>query len=219
MYPAGDENKYKNLIDDLKDLKKIEAPVGFEQKLWNKINSRETVKEKSLLSKISIRLVPATAVLATAVALFIIIDNNAYEYQDPFLIDPEERKDIVEFSSEDITLLKSEGEQPKEQLQEKSSVRFRKKEVEAPQVLSVETELGVKGRSGKDEDSAVSPEPPIAASSVVADEVGRNEGLAAPAPSVQQNLNFRQIQLSEEEQREVIELKNKILKTDHTKKE
>ncbi|MCJ7554693.1 MAG: hypothetical protein MUO34_12515 [Ignavibacteriaceae bacterium] len=215
MYPAGDENKYKNLIDDLKNLKKIEAPVGFEHKLWNKINSRETVKERSLWSKISIRLVPATAVLATAVALFIIIDNNAYEYQDPFLIEPEERKDIVEFSSEDITLLKSEGEQPKEQLQEKSSVRFRKKEVETPQVLSVETELGIVGRSGKDEDS-VTPELPTVASSM-ADEVDGNEGLAAPAPSVQQNLNFRQIQLSKEEQREVIELKNKILKADHTK--
>ncbi len=219
MYPAGDENKHKKMIDDLKNLKKIEAPVGFEHKLWNKINSRETVKEKSLWSKISIRLVPATAVLATAVALFIIIDNNAYEYQDPFLIEPEERKDIVEISSEDITLLKPEGEKSKEQLQEKSPVRFRKKEIEAPQVLSVETELGVKGRSGKDEDSAVSPEPSIAASAVVADEVGRSEGLIAPAPAMQQNLNFRQIQLSEKEQREVIELKNKILKTDHTKEE
>ncbi len=217
MYPAGDENKYKKMIDDLKNLKKIEAPVGFEHKLWNKINSRETVKERSLWSKISIRLVPATAVLATAVALFIIIDNNAYEYQDPFLIEPEERKDIVEISSEDITLLKSEDEKPKEQLQEKSPVRFRKKEIEPPQVLSVETELGVKGRSGKDEDSAVSPEPSIAASAVVADEVGRSEGLIAPAPAIQQNLNFRQIQLSEKEQREVIELKNKILKTDQTK--
>lgn len=47
MYPADDENKFKNLIDGLKNLKKIEAPVGFENKLWNKINS-DAVPEKKI---------------------------------------------------------------------------------------------------------------------------------------------------------------------------
>lgn len=223
MYPENDENKYKNLIDDLKYLKKIEAPVGFEQKLWNKINSSDTQEKQSLLTKLSARLIPAFAVAATAVIIFVVIENSANEYQDPFMIEPEERTDLISFSTDDIQLLESEPpavkEKPQIQREEKSSVRFRKKEAPAPELLSNESQIAGRTETVETEaEDSVAPDSPILSASAK-DEVVGNEGLMAPAAStqMQQNLNFRQVQLSKEEQQEVIELKSKILKENRVK--
>ncbi|MBS4034759.1 MAG: hypothetical protein KGZ85_09860 [Ignavibacterium sp.] len=220
MYSENDENKHKNLIDDLKNLKRIDAPVGLEQKVWNKINSSDTQEKQSLWKKLSVRLVPAFAVAATAVILFVVIENSANEYQDPFMIEPEERTDLISFSTDDIQLLESEPsaitEEPQVQTEEKSSVRFRKKEVEAPKALSLETQITGRNELDMDEESpdSITHELPIAVSSTT-DETAISEGIVAPAPSneMQQNLNFRQVQLSKEEQQEIIELKSKTLRS------
>jgi hypothetical protein len=216
MYSENDENKHKNLIDDLKNLKKIDAPVGLEQKVWNKINSSDTQEKQSLLTKLTARLVPAFAVAATAVILFVVIENSANEYQDPFMIEPEERTDLISFSTDDIQLLESEPsavrEKPQVQTEEKSSVRFRKKEAAAPEALSNENQIAGRSEIIEEEDS-VTPDSPILSASVK-DELVGNEGLVVPAPSTQmlQNLNFRQVQLSKEELQEIIELKSKTLR-------
>jgi hypothetical protein len=220
MYTQDDENKYKNVIDDLKNLKKLEAPVGFESKLWNRINSSESTEVNSVWAKLTLKLAPAVALAASVVILFTIIDNNATEYQDPFMIEPEERTDLITFSTDGINLHKSESdsksipelEQPKEQAQEKSTVKFRKKEVADSKELSVGRQIEGRSEAFSDEDS-VEPELSAFAISDTTDKLIGNEEMVAPAVSVpmQQNLNFRQIQLSEEEQREVIELKSKTL--------
>lgn len=221
MYSENDENKYKNLIDDLKNLKKIEASVGFEQKLWNKINTADSHKQQPGWGKYLTRLVPAAAMVATAVILFVVIENSANEYQDPFMIEPEERTDLIAFSTEDIQLLESEEmreqEKPKVQVQEKSSVRFRKKEVASPEVLSNERQIAGRTEAYVEEDSLVLDSQIL--SSSISDELIENEGRMAPAAAtqMQQNLNFRQVQLSKEEQQEVIELKSKILKENRIK--
>ncbi|HSL88419.1 MAG TPA: hypothetical protein VK870_03870 [Ignavibacteriaceae bacterium] len=211
------------MIDDLKNLKKIEAPVGFEQKLWNKINSSDAQQKQSLLTKLSTRLIPAFAVAATAILLFVVIENSANEYQDPFMIEPEERTDLISFSTDDIQLLESEPsavkEKPQVQTDEKSSVRFRKKEAPAPVLLSNESQIAGRTETVETEaEDSVAPDSPILSASAK-DEVVGNEGLMAPAAStqMQQNLNFRQIQLSKEEQQEIIELKSKTLKATQSK--
>lgn len=224
MYPENDEKKHKNLIDELKNLKKIEAPVGFEQKLWKKINSSDTTEKQTLWTKLSVRLVPAFAVAATAVILFIVIENSADEYEDPFMIEPLERKDLISFSTEDVKLLESapvpELEKTEEKAQEKSSVRFRKKEIAAPEAVSLETQIAGRNEIQKDKDSinSLPAESPVIASSVT-DEAAGKEGVVAPAAStqMQQNLNFRQVQLSKEEQQEIIELKSKTLRAVQSK--
>lgn len=217
MSIKDDENKFRNVIEDLKNLKKIEAPVGFESKLWNKINSSKTVEKKSVWSNLSLKIAPAFAVAATVVILFMIIDNNATEYTDPFMIEPEERKDLVEFSAQDLNLTEPEIEIPKEQIQEKSTVRFRKKELADRDALSTENQLAGRSESLKAEDSVLAEH--IVVGSSVIDEVVGNEGIVSPSASapIQQNLNFRQVQLSEAEQREVIELKSKTLKSDKSR--
>lgn len=222
MYSGNDENKYKKLTDDLKNLKKLKAPAGFEQNLWTKINSTETKEKKSVWNKLSIRLIPAFSVVATAVILIVVIDNSSYEYQDPFMIEPEERTDLITFSSDDIDLLESEQdvqiEQPKAHIQEKSSVRFRKKETAALEKSSAEQQGAGRSEVLKDEDSVITELLTFALSDSTV-ELNANEGIILPAVTVptQQNLNFRQIQLSKEEHREVIELKSKMIKADQSK--
>lgn len=218
MYPENDENKYKNIVDDLKNLKKIDAPIGFEQKLLNKINSSDIQEKRSIWSKLSVRLIPAFAVAATAVILFVVIENSANEYQDPFMIEPEERKDLISFTTDDIQLIESqppaEIDKPQILSQEKSSVRFRKKEAPAPELLSNESQIAGRTENIETEDEdSVAPDSPVLSASAK-DEVVGSEGLMAPAAStqMQQNLNFRQVQLSKEEQQEIIELKSKTLR-------
>lgn len=218
MYPENDENKYKKLIDDLKNLKKIDAPIGFEQKLLNKINSSDIQQKQSVWTKLSVRLVPAFAVAATAVILFVVIDNSANEYQDPFMIEPEERKDLISFSTDDIELIEYqppvEIEKLQVQAQEKSSVRFRKKEAPAPELLSNESQIAGRTETIETEgEDSVAPDSPVLSASAK-DEVVGSDRLMAPAAStpMQQNLNFRQVQLSKEEQQEIIELKSKTLR-------
>lgn len=222
MYPADDENKFKNLIDGLKNLKKIEAPVGFENKLWNKINSDAVPEKKSLWDKVFVKLLPATAVVATAVILFVVIENNAYEYQDPLLIEPEVRTDLIEIKEEDPALQKFElenepeikSEKPKQLAQEKPSVTFRKKDSEAD-VITMESPLAGRNEILRDEDSLV-PESTGVASSLSEDS-SVNDQQIAPSATMKQGLNFRQVQLTEQEKQEVNELKTRILKENQRK--
>lgn len=219
MYPTEDENKHRKLIDDLKNLKKIEAPVGFESKLWNKINAKDSQESRSIWNKISVRLAPAAAVLATAAILFVIIDNNASEYQDPFMIEPEERKDLIEFSTSDLDLTEPKVEIPEEQVQEKSSVRFRKKEIQSEE-FSAESPMAGRDQLLQSTDSLIPQELQVGATSYsIRNEVVRDDTLVAPEASMRQGLNFRQVQLTKEEKQTVNELKDEILKEKSKKTE
>lgn len=222
MYPADDENKFKNLTDGLKNLKKIEAPVGFENKLWNKINSDAVPEKKSLWDKVFVKLLPATAVVATAVILFVVIENNAYEYQDPLLMEPEVRTDLIEIKEENQALQKFElenepeikSEKPKQLAQEKPSVTFRKKDSEA-EVITMESPLAGRNEILRDEDS-LAPESTGVTSSLSEDS-SVNDQQIAPSATMKQGLNFRQVQLTEQEKQELNELKTRILKENQRK--
>jgi hypothetical protein len=202
MYTEDDDKKYKKLVDDLKSLKKIDAPFGIEQKIWNKINSSDKTEIKSVWSRLSSRMVPAVAVLATAVLLFVVIENNAYEYQDPFSVEPEQRPDLIEFSTQEQNLIESDklpetkSMQPEKPREEKPSVVFRKKEAPAPEALSLENQIA--GRSETIvEDDSLSPETTAVTASEVDVVAGQDENL--PSAEMKQGLNFRQVQLSEQE--------------------
>lgn len=218
------KKKYKNLIEDLKNLKKIDAPFGIEQKIWNKINSSDKTEIKSVWSKLSVRMVPAVAVLATAVLLFVVIENNAYEYQDPFSVEPEQRQDLIEFSTQEQNLIErdelpeTKSVQPEKSREEKPSVVFRKKETPAPEALSMENQLAGRDQVLSDEDSAL----PVAnevLSSAARKELDRKDQMLAPEATMKQGLNFRQIHLSEQEKQEVNELKSRVLQENRTKSE
>jgi hypothetical protein len=74
-----EDQEYKNLIDSLRQLKKVTAPPGFESDLMRKIN-QETIKvKKGFWQRIltpSI-LIPSSATLVTAAIIIFIVTKNS----------------------------------------------------------------------------------------------------------------------------------------------
>lgn len=91
-----EEKKFERLINDLKNLRKVEAPDNFEFKLQTKLQNSSD--EEYLPTKKTSKLIPAFALASIIVLLFIIYRPFADEYEDPFQIQPQVREDIIAFS-------------------------------------------------------------------------------------------------------------------------
>jgi hypothetical protein len=108
------EETYKKLVDDLKNLPRIDAPKNFETELLRKINSSEPEKKQSFWDKLLSpgKLGPAAVAIASAAIIFFIVDISPEEFEDPLNIEPRLREDLLVVESfEDIpfeSLKKSE---------------------------------------------------------------------------------------------------------------
>lgn len=91
-----EEKKFERLINDLKNLRKVEAPDNFEFKLQTKLQNLSDVEY--LPTKRTNKLITAFALASIVVLLFIIYRPFADEYEDPFQIQPQVREDIIAFS-------------------------------------------------------------------------------------------------------------------------
>ncbi len=109
----NDELKYKNVIDSLKNLKKIDAAKDFETTLLRKINQSEEEKPEGFFKRFfqPSRLVPSMALAVTVVILFFVVDLSPDELENPLLLEPRLREDIVMVSNETII---TEKEKPVE---------------------------------------------------------------------------------------------------------
>ncbi len=99
------EKTYKKLVDDLKNLPRIDAPKNFETELLRKINSFEPKKKESIWDKLFLsgKLAPAAAAIASAAIIFFIVDISPEEFEDPLNIEPRLREDLLVVESiEDI---------------------------------------------------------------------------------------------------------------------
>ena len=96
-----EEKTYKKLLDDLKNLPKIDAPKNFETELLRKINSSEPEKKESFWDKLLTpgKLAPAAVALASAAIIFFVVDINSEEMEDPLNIAPRLREDVVVIES------------------------------------------------------------------------------------------------------------------------
>jgi hypothetical protein len=102
MKPGYDEEGYKNIINLLRQLPKVDAPPNFESDLMRRINSgnyNEKFKvrwwDKLLLPS---RLVPASAFALSIVAVFYFLNFNSVERENPFLAIPKTREIVSEAS-------------------------------------------------------------------------------------------------------------------------
>jgi hypothetical protein len=100
MTLKDDELKYKNVINTLKSLPKVNAPNNFETELMRRINSAPLggVKEKqSFWERLFLpsRLVPAAALAVSAVILLFVLDINSDEIENPLLMEPKIREDVI----------------------------------------------------------------------------------------------------------------------------
>jgi hypothetical protein len=81
----------------LKDLPRINAPSNFEDELSRRINQSEQGKEKeSWFDKIfSPKLIPSAALVVTAVIILFLLKGNVSDVEDPFQIMPRLREEQI----------------------------------------------------------------------------------------------------------------------------
>ncbi len=235
----NDEKKYEDVIKALKGLQEVKAPANFEADLQRRIKQGKFSKEekKSFWENIFVpaRLIPSLGLVAVAVVMFFVVDTNSEEMDNPFLIEPRVREDVfavtefeeVEKKQDELAKQKSiKKEEPAVEMktnegQLKSSedkfVTGREKGVE---ILTDDKDMAREESFSTDNlavaDSLVtnvteSPQP-----TTIPVEV--NAEMVTGQAITKEELNFRQVQLTEEEQKNVNELKMQVQSANKTNK-
>jgi hypothetical protein len=232
------DKKYEKLIKDLKNLHRINAPANFEADLKRRINSEKYKnEEKSIFKKVFLpsRLIPSLGLATAAIVVFLVVNVNSEEMDNPFLIEPRLREDIVEVKDLDSFDDKIEGFK-----KEQPVTRRDKDDGEKMKSLdkSETTERDFfAGREEASETEAMIEQPPVVTDegivdlettspeSTLADISGEIEAtettseMATGLAITKEELNFRQVQLSEKEQQKVDELKMKVQSLQNVKTE
>ncbi|GIK59638.1 MAG: hypothetical protein HND39_07395 [Ignavibacteriota bacterium] len=238
----NDEKKYEDVIKTLKGLQEVKAPVNFEANLQRKINSEKFQNEekKSFWENIFIptRLIPSLGLIATAILIIFVVETNSEEIDNPFLIQPKLREDLGK-----VTDYRSLGNSENEEVKEKTVVKDvpvieeRKKENELKasddkMMRSDESSGKMEGMSVEknyalDQNAAESFETVVDSVSVASNIVEVNAPTAIVKSKIdstagqisKDELNFRQIQLTEEQQKVVNELKDQVQSLNKSNKE
>jgi hypothetical protein len=231
----NDEKKYEDVIKALNGLQEVKAPANFEADLQRRINSEKFSKEekKSFWQNILLpaRLIPSLGLVAAAVVIFFVVDTNSEEMDNPFLIEPRVREDI--FVVTDYEEFKDQKEEVSKQKSFKKDEPVKKNESDLGKRRD-ESELKSSGdkmvtgreKSGEAEGLLNTRDAPedqdinagfyAAAESTIVDSLVAPQPITATVTSselvtgqaiTKEELNFRQVQLTEEEQNTVNELK------------
>jgi len=233
----NDEKKYEDVIKALKGLQEVKAPANFEADIQRRINQEKFSKKekKNFWQNIFVpaRLIPSLGLIAVAVVVFFIVDTNSEEMDNPFLIEPRVREDVFAVADyEELEKKQDELSKQKSLKKEEPAVEQRKTESQLRSSELKPTED--KMLSGRDKSDAVEI---VTDEKDVAQEQGLTSGAYSavestlttvnetPQPTVpaevnagmvtgqaitKEELNFRQVQLSTEEQKVVNELKNQV---------
>ncbi len=226
----NDEKKYEEVIKALKGLNQVKAPESFEADLQRRINSEKNSKEKkkSFWQNIFVpsRLIPSLGLIATAVVIFFVVETNSEEMDNPFLIEPRVREDVFVITEfDDLEAKQEELSKQKSNKQDEPVIKKRKDE---GQLKSSDKNM-VTGREQVGETEGLSKEKNEmrdqdvstgAFSAIVESTETTLKQSPQPAPKRQvtsetvteevitkDELNFRQVQLNEEQQKAVEELK------------
>lgn len=97
MNTFDDDHQYNDVIKILKGLQKVSAPANFEADLMRRINTEKFEKRKSFWEKFLLpsRLIPSGALAAIAVILLFIFNTGAGMEDNPLLMPPRIREDII----------------------------------------------------------------------------------------------------------------------------
>lgn len=228
----NDEKKYEDVIKALKGLQEVKAPANFEADLQRRINQEKfSRKEKKNFWQnifVPAKLIPSLGLVAVAVVMFFVVETNSEEMDNPFLIEPRVREDVFAVTEfEEIEKKQDELSKQKSTKKEKPAIDRRTNE---SQLKSSEDKV-ISGRekSGEvegfvDEKDAVRDQDLLSDNLAAADStlatVTENPQPTVPAETssglvtgqsiTKEELNFRQVQLSEKEQKVVNELKNQV---------
>jgi hypothetical protein len=233
---TNEEQKYGKLIKDLKNLQQVKAPANFEADLIRRINSENyKSEEKSFWGKAFLpsRLIPSLGLATAAVVVFLVVNVNSEEMDNPFLIEPRLREDVIEVSDFDSYKEKQEDLKKEQPVTRRDMAN---KEKDKEQLKAFENEsLG--GREEVSETKSFIETPPPSVDeklvelettppeSTLADLTGEVEStettseMATGLAITKEELNFRQVQLSDEEQQVVDELRTKVQSLQNVKTE
>lgn len=203
----NDDMKYQDVINTLSQLQQVKAPAGFEADLMRKINSESFPEEKTFWQNIFApsRLVPAGALAVTALILIFLLDTTGVGPGDPLLTAPRERGDVTLSAKAD-------------------NLSAAQKSVERDEAVSSEQTSGIQKDKGIAEQPANRSTAgkegyPLPAGRSLAGRSGNNDrfitakftsGRIADYPVNKAGLNFRQVNLSNEQKTQLNELKQKL---------
>ena len=224
MPVKDDDKKYSDLIKTLNQLQEVKAPADFEAGLMRNINSDKfkEKKEQSIWSKIFLpsRLIPSAGLAAAAIIVFFVVTLNPEELEDPLQMEPRVREDIIKVVDFDEIKLEREDKKIDKDIIDETPLEKRTTMTES----SVTEDKGSGRRMEEEvfEESFTDDEMIADIDSVPTDPMitGTTEPITLPAEGEtematglaisKENLNFRQIQLSEEEQQVVEQLRQKV---------
>ncbi len=238
----NDEKRYEDVIKALKGLQEVKAPSNFEADLQRRINHEKFSKKekKSFWQNIFVpaRLIPSLGLIAVAVVTFFVVDTNSEEMDNPFLIEPRVREDVFEVVDYD-ELQKKQEEIPKQKslkkeepaienrrdenklrVSDEKEVSGRVKSVESEGLMTDEIDLAkdqeiTSGAFSAIEESTITlttqnPQPTVPTEA--------NTEMVTGQVITKEELNFRQVQLNEEQQKVVNELRNQVQSLEKTNK-
>jgi hypothetical protein len=220
MPVKDDDKKYSDLIKNLNQLQEVKAPADFETELMRKINSEKlkAKNEQSIWSKFFIpsRLIPSAGLAAAAAIVFFVVTLNPEELEDPLQMEPRVREDIIEIVDYDETKVEREDKKHKDE------APLEKRTTMTESVVTEDKGSGERMKEEVIEESFTDDEMIADIDSVPIEPLitGTTEPTTLPTEGEtematglaisKEKLNFRQIQLSEEEQEVVDQLKQKV---------
>ena len=242
----NDEKKYEDVIKALKDLQEVKAAANFEADLQRRINSGKFSKkeQKNFWQNIFVpaKLIPSLGLVTAAVVIFFVVETNSEEMDNPFLIEPRVREDVfavtefeeVQQKQEEFSKQKSlkkdepvkKNEPVLEKRRDESGLRSSEDKIITGREKSGEAE-GLLDEKDVARDQDLSTGVYATAESTITDSLSTSQPTAATITSsdlvtgqviTKEELNFRQVQLNEEQRRAVNELKNQVQSLDKVKK-
>jgi hypothetical protein len=211
-----DEKKYDDLIKMLKGLQQVKAPPNFEADLKRRLNAEKYAKEEKRTIKrffAPSRLVPSFGLAAAVIVMFLMINTNSEEVDNPFLMEPKIREDIILISDTDeLNIPKSNLSKESEVIEEKVIADKKDKGMRRENFLeeksSDESLIAGRNELALSETTMISETESALTEDVPADEFTRP--LATGLAIEKSGLNFRQVNPTQKEQKEILELKKKV---------
>lgn len=203
----NDDMKYQEVIKTLGQLQQIKAPSGFEADLMKRIDAESFQEERSFWQNIFIpsRLVPAAALAVTALLLIFVLDNTGITPDNPLLTAPRQRGDVTLSAKSDNLSGTQKSSERDESLPSAQSQGLQKNNGTSDQPVQKTTAkregFAPATRSGFD-GKAVNNDRFITANFT--------SGRITDYPVSKAGLNFRQINLSNEQKMQLDQLKQKL---------
>ena len=211
-----DEKKYDDLIQTLKSLQQVKAPPNFEADLKRRLNAEKYVKEEKKSIKrffAPSRLIPTFGFAAAAIVIFLMVSTNSEEADNPFLMEPKVREDMILISdTDDINIPKSNLSKESEVIEGDVVADKKDKGMRRDNLVEERStdESLIAGRNelALSETTMISETESAPTEDIPADEFTRP--LATGLAIEKSGLNFRQVNPTVKEQEEILELKRKV---------